>query len=197
MKLYDYEASGNCYKARLLLSLLGLDYERVTVDLFKGEHKQPSFLRLNPRGQVPVLADGDTVIWDSMAILVYLARRHGKDDWLPAGPVGHARVAQWLAVSENEILYGLARARAVLRFQRPWNLAEAQWLGGQALDLLENTLQNAPYLALSKPSIADVACYPYVALAPEAGLALDAYPAIRDWIRRMQGLPGYVPLPGA
>lgn len=197
MKLYDYEASGNCYKVRLLLSLLGLGYERVPVDLFKGEHKQPSFLRLNPRAQLPVLADGDTVIWDSMAILIYLARRHGDDDWLPVDPVGQARVAQWLAVSQNEILYGLARARAALCFQRPWNLDEAQRLGGQALDLLETALQNASYLASAKPSIADIACYPYVALAPEGGLALDAYPAVRHWIRRIQALPGYVPLPGA
>ena len=92
MKLYDVDVSGNCYKVRLLISLLGIDCEMSPVDLYKSrEHKSPEFLRLNPRGQVPVLTDGKVTIWDSQAILVYIARKHGGDDWLPTRTHGHGR----------------------------------------------------------------------------------------------------------
>ena len=102
MKLYDLELSGNSYRVRLLLSLLGLKHEVVTVNLMKGENREPWFLKLNPRGQVPTLDDGGTVVWDSMAILVYLARKHGGGEWLPIDPQGMAEVMQWLALMENK-----------------------------------------------------------------------------------------------
>ena len=92
MKLYDFELSGNSYRVRLLLSLLGLKHEVVAVGLMKGENREPWFLKLNPRGQVPTLDDGGTVVWDSMAILVYLARKHGGEKWLPIDPRGMAEV---------------------------------------------------------------------------------------------------------
>lgn len=84
MKLYLAERSGNAYKARLLLSLLNIPYEKVAINLAGLERKQPEFLKLNPRGQVPVLDDDGRVIWDSTAVLVYIARRHGGETWLPA-----------------------------------------------------------------------------------------------------------------
>ncbi|MGX2041760.1 glutathione S-transferase family protein [Methylocaldum sp. MU1018] len=197
MKLYDMELSGNCYKVRLLCSLLGLHCESVPVDLMKGEHKQAAFLALNPRGQVPALDDAGTVVWDSMAILVYLARKYDGDDrWLPAEAEPMARVVQWLALSENEILYGLARARAIIRFNRPWDLAPCQELGRSGLSVMENHLERNRWLAADWPTIADVACYPYVALAPEGGVALDDFPHIGQWIARIQSLPGYVSMPG-
>lgn len=196
MKLYDMELSGNCYKVRLLCALLGLEYEAVPVGLMQGEHKQPAFLALNPRGQVPVLEDGGTVIWDSMAILVFLARRYGGERWLPSEPAAMAHVMQWLALSENEILYGLARARAVTRFNRPWDLASCQELGQAGLKVMETHLQTREWLAGSNPTIADVACYPYVALAPEGGVGLENYLHIRRWLERIRSLPGYTAMPG-
>lgn len=196
-RLYDFELSGNCHKVRLLLSLLGVDYERIDTDILSGATQQPEFLVLNPRGQVPVLADGDDVIWDSMAILVYLARRHGDARWLPDDPLALARVMQWLAVSENEILYGLARARAVHLFKRPFDLEACQTMGRGALELLERTLSEQAWLVGGDiPSIADIACYPYVALAPQGGLSLESYPAVRTWLGRIQAMPGYVDMPG-
>jgi glutathione S-transferase len=196
LHLYDFELSGNCHKVRLLLSLLGLEYERITVDLNGGGTRQPEFLALNPRGQLPVLVDGDTVIWDSMAILVYLARCHDTR-WLPEEPLALSRTMQWLAVSENEILYGLARARAVFLFQRPFDLEACQAMGRSALELLEKQLATQHWLAGgSAPSIADIACYPYVALAPEGDLPLTPYPSVRNWLGRIQALPGYVNMPG-
>lgn len=196
MKLYDMEFSGNCYKIRLFCSLLGLSYETTPVDLLKGEHKTASFLALNPRGQVPVLDDAGSLVWDSMAILVYLARKYGNEQWFPTEPEPLARVMQWLAVSENEILYGLARARAVARFNRPWDLAACQALGRSGLAVLEDPLRYKPWLAADHPTLADIACYPYVALAPEGGVTLDGFPSVGQWIARVQALPGYVGMPG-
>jgi glutathione S-transferase len=196
MKLYDMELSGNCYKVRLFCSLLGVNYESIPVDLMKGEHKQADFLARNPRGQVPVLDDDGTVVWDSMAILVYLARKYGDDRWLPTEAETMARVMQWLALSENEILYGLARARAVSKFNRPWNLAQCQQLGRSGLEVMENHLEKNRWLAADWPTIGDIACYPYVALAPEGGVALDDFPLVGQWIAGIRSLPGYVSMPG-
>lgn len=196
MKLYDVSASGNCYKIRLLLSLLGKGYESVPIDFSKGDHLSPSFQLLNPRGQVPVLEDEGVVIWDSTAILVYLARCYGGESWLPLDAKELAFVTQWLAVAQNEILYGLARARAVLRLKRPWNLQECQKIGLDILKVLDNHLSQHRWLALDRVTIADIACFPYVALAPEGGVPLEDYPAVLQWISRIKALPGYQGMPG-
>lgn len=196
LKLYDLDRSGNCYKVRLLLSMLGLDYERIAVDTTRGESQTPEFKRLNPRGQIPVLADGDTVIWDSMAILVYLVRRYGGDQWLPADPLGEARVMQWLAVAENELLYGLARARVAVRFKRPFNLEQCHADARQGVEAMEVQLSAQPWLAADHATIADLACYPYVSLAGEGNFSLEPYPAVRAWLQRVEALPGWVPMLG-
>ena len=138
IKLYDVERSGNCYKIRLGLSLLGITYEKIPVDAVKGEQKKPEFLKLNPRGQVPVVDDEGTIIWDTTAILVYLGRKFGGKYWFPIDPQGAAKVMQWLAMAQDEIRYGLTRARSVRAyaaraprkiptlFARQGNLDEAQ-----------------------------------------------------------------------
>jgi len=185
MILYDFTLSGNCYKVRLLLSLLGLTYETKPVRLEEQEQKSPWFLRLNPRGQVPVLVDKEVVIWDSMAILVYLARRYGGDDWLPADAQPLACVMQWLALSQNEILYGLARARASKLFNRQCSLEECRAQGTLALETLEQTLRSGPWLVGTRPTVADISCYPYVVLAPEGGIGLEPFLSVRAWIARI------------
>lgn len=193
-KLYSHPISGNAYKVRLLLALLGLEYELVNVDLLAGENLTPTFKQLNPRGQVPVLADGDTVIWDSMAILVYLARSYGNGAWLPTDAVGEAQVMQWLAVSENELLYGLARARATLLLKRPFNLEQCQTEGKAGLTVMEQQLTGNEWLVAGRPTIADIACYPYVLLAPAGEISLEDYPHVRQWLARVEALPGWVPM---
>ncbi|MDA8360836.1 MAG: glutathione S-transferase family protein [Gammaproteobacteria bacterium] len=206
MKLYDLERSGNCYKIRLLLSCLGLAYERVAVNIDKGEHKTDAFLRLNPRAQVPVLEDEGRVIWDSTAILVYLARRFGGETWLPTEPFAMAQVMQWLVVEQNEGRYGTSRARARLlkmqsEFARSGEWSEIARLTRAALQTLEGQLRHNDWLAADHVTIADVACYPYTALLDQDtaalpdGFSVADYPAIRAWFRRMEGLPGHVPLP--
>jgi glutathione S-transferase len=196
IRLYDFQLSGNSYRARLFLSLLGLTYELQPVDLIKGEHRQEAFLRLNPRGQVPTLDDDGTVVWDSMAILVYLARKYGGEPWLPLDPKGMAEVMQWLAMMENETLYGLAKARIICKFKFPGNLDDAKALGRKALDVMEKRLASHAWLALDHATIADVGCFPYVALAAEGDIALDDYPNVRAWIERVKVLPGFVGMPG-
>lgn len=194
LKLYDLDRSGNCYKVRLLLSMLGLPYETVTVDSTAGETQTPEFKRLNPRGQIPVLVDGETVIWDSMAILVYLARRYGEEFWLPSDALGEARVMQWLAVSENELLYGLARARITVRFNLSFDVGQCHRDAVSGLEAMEHRLRDRLWLAGEQPTIADIACYPYVSLAEEGRFSLQPYPAVRAWLQRVEGLDGWVPM---
>jgi glutathione S-transferase len=194
LKLYNLPLSGNCYKVRLLLSMLGVEYEKIPVDLVAGENQTPEFKQLNPRGQLPVLSDGDTVIWDSMAILVYLARRNGNEKWLPTEALAEARVMQWLAVSENELLTGLARSRAARRFNRPFDPEQCRLDSTQGVGTMEIQLQQNEWLAAGHPTIADIACYPYVNLADEADFSLQPYPAVRAWLQRVEGLPGWEPM---
>ncbi len=196
MKLYNRDQSGNCHKVRLLLSILGLEYEKVPVDFGSGENRTPAFLRLNPRGQVPIFTDGDVTVWDSQAILVYLARRYGGEEWLPTEPVAMSEVMQWLAVSENEFLFGLARARQTKKMNGPWPWDLVSNLGRSGLAVANGHLAGHDWLALDRPTIADLACYPYVALAHEGEISLDDYPAVRAWMTRIQALPGYVGMPG-
>jgi glutathione S-transferase len=196
MKLYDLELSGNAYRVRLMLSLLGLKAELRTVNLMEGEQREDWFIKLNPRGQVPVLDDDGTVIWDSLAILVYLARKYGGERWLPTEAKDLAQVMQWLAVMENETLYGLGRARVIVKFKFPGSLEDAQALGKRGLNVLEGHLLKHDWLALDRFTIADVGCFPYVALAPEGEIPLDPYPKVRRWIERVKKQPGFISMPG-
>jgi glutathione S-transferase len=103
---------------------------------------------------------------------------------------------EWLALSENELLYGLARARSALLFDRPFDLAACQAEGRAGLAVLEGHLADRDWLVGEAASIADIACYPYAALADEAGVSIAPYPAVRAWLRRFATLPGYHPMPG-
>jgi glutathione S-transferase len=192
IKLYNFPLSGNCYKIRLLLSMLKMDYETIPIDIAKGETLTTEFKQMNPRGQLPVLVDGDDLMWDSMAILVYLARRYGGTQWLPADALGEARVMQWLAVSENELLYGLARARATLVLKRPFNLEACHADAKPGVIAMENQLSQQEWLAAEHPTIADIACYPYVMLADQGDFSLQPYAAVRSWLERVESIPGWV-----
>lgn len=194
MKLYLTDNSGNAYKVRVLASILGVSYEKAYVDWDAREHKQPAFLEMNPRGQVPVMEIEGKVLWDSTAHLVYIARKHGGEKWLPADPLAMAEVMQWLAFAQNEVFFGLQWARGVVKGFKVGNLQEYQGYGRRALDVLTWRLAKNEWLALDRPTIADIACYPYVKRAPEGGLALDGYPAVAAWLRRCEALPGWLKL---
>ncbi len=197
MKLSDLTLSGHCYKARLFISLIGQSAELVPVNLLEGEHKQAPFLALNPRGQVPVLEDGDDRVVDSQAILVYLARRYADEAWYSQDALIQARIVGWLSFAANEMHHGPATARVGRLFRRPIDetLTAARALA--AMQIVEQQLTEHAWLAeTSAPTIADIAVYPYAALAGEGGIDLVPYPAIRAWCSRIRELPGYIGMPG-
>lgn len=197
MKLYDLEASGNCYKVRLFASLANIDLETVPVDLPGGAHKRPPVSELNPLGELPVLVDGAHVVRDSQAILVYLAGTYGGLAWWPAHAQGQADIVQWLCTAANEIQHGLCAARLVSRFGYALDKAGALAKSQRLLTLLDAHLQARDWLAIGRPSIADCAVYPYVALAPEGGIDLTPYAHVGRWLERVEELPGYLPKPCA
>lgn len=194
IRLHDFLLSGHAHRVRLMLSLLGLPHEIIPVDLAAGEHKGPAFLARNPFGQVPVIEDGDVTLADSNAILVYLAGRYGPR-WLPGEPLAAAQVQRWLSVAAGQLAFGPARARVIQLFGIPEDLTVAQKLAGWLFGQMETHLARRNWLAAEHPTIADVALYSYTAHAPEGGVPLDGYPAIRAWLGRVEALPGFVAMP--
>ncbi|BAV78331.1 glutathione S-transferase [Pseudomonas chlororaphis subsp. aurantiaca] len=195
IKLYNFPRSGHAHRVELMLSLLGLPFELVFVDLAKGEHKQAEFLALNSFGQVPVIDDQGVVLADSNAILVYLAQKYGQGRWLPSDPVGAARVQRWLSVAAGPIAFGPAVARLITVFGAQRNAEEAIARSHALLEVVEQELTASPYLAGSEPTIADIAGYSYIAHAPEGNVSLADYPQVRAWLARIEALPGFVGMP--
>lgn len=193
--LHGTRLSGHTHRVKLFLHLLDLTYE--AADCPADVRNSAAFRALNPLGQIPVLQDDDVVLADSNAILVYLAKRYAPGSaWLPEDPVGAARVQRWLSQAAGEIMFGPAAARVSARFYDtgvPAPLAQA--LAARVLGLMEGELAARDWLVGTAPTIADIACYSYIAHAPEGGIALDPYPQVRAWIGRVQALPGFVPMP--
>ena len=195
--LYDLAASGNCHKVRLLLSLLDVQYHSRAVNLMDSEHKLASFLQMNPFGQVPVLVDGDVILRDSQAILVYLATQYGDHGWLAADdPNAMAQVTAWLSTAANEVARGPNDLRLHYKFGRQLDLAVAQQITERLYGIVEQQLQASDWLVGNHITIADIAVYPYIALSPESQISLAPYPALLKWVGRIQELPGYVGMPG-
>jgi glutathione S-transferase len=197
IQLYGHELSGNSYKAKLMLSLLGLDSEWIQVDLLKGAHKQPEFLALNPFGQVPVLVDGDIVLPDAQAILIYLARQYGGETWLPLEAELISRVVRWLSTAAGEVRQGPESTRLYYLFNATSiNLERAIQKSEFILTQLNQHLAQRQWLELGHPTIADVAVFPYIALVHDGKIDLDAYPHVLEWIDRVKHLPGFIGMSG-
>lgn len=196
MKLYDLESSGNCYKVRLFAALAQIPLDIVAVDFLDGAHKRPPLIELNPWGQLPILVDGDLVLRDSQAILVYLAAQYAGQTWFPRDAAGMAQVTQWLSTAANEVQNGPAAARLVDKFGYALDKDDTLRRSARILPLIEAHLAAHQWLALARPTIADCAIFPYVALAPEGGVALADYPHIRQWIERVKALPHFLAMPG-
>ncbi|MGF6177960.1 glutathione S-transferase family protein [Ensifer sp. 4252] len=195
MKLYYHPLSGHAHRAQLFLSLLGVPHELVELDLANGAHKTPEFLKLNPLGQVPVLEDGDLVVTDSTAILVYLARKYDRSDWLPQDTVSAARIQRWLAVAAGEIAYGPCAARLITVFGVDFRPDEVIARAHRILRVIDAELSDRDFLLGTGPTIADVALYSYIANAPEGNVDLAAYGNVRRWLASMEQLPGFVAFP--
>ncbi|AOB31405.1 glutathione S-transferase [Bordetella sp. H567] len=192
MKLYHHPLSGHAHRARLFISLLGQAAELIDVDLASRAHKQPDFLKLNPFGQLPVLVDGDVVVPDSNAILVYLSKKLGRTDWLPETPAEAAAVQRWLSVAAGDIAFGPAAARLVTVFGAKLDAEAAIARAHVVLRRMEDALAGQPWIAAPQPTIADVALYSYTARAPEGYVDLKEYANVRQWLARVEALPGFV-----
>jgi glutathione S-transferase len=194
IRLHGVPLSGHVHKVEVFLRLLGLSFDYVEAPA--PARQTEAFGRLNPLRQIPVLEDGDLVLADSNAILVYLAKRYDAGDaWLPDDPVGAAKVQRWLSISAGEVKYGPANARAVHLFGLKTDLSDAHAVAGRLLGFMDATLTAQGWLAGDRPTLADVACYPYVACAPEGGVDLQPYPAVRAWIDRFEALPRVKAMP--
>jgi len=191
MHLYDFHLSGNAHKVRNMLSLLDVEYERVRVDLLAGNQRRAEFTDMNPFGHVPVLVDDDVVIRDSSAILVYLGRKYGRGRWLPVDALGEARVAEWLATATSEVSEGPGRARLIEIFGASGDLVEARKIAHRIFAVFDRHLADKAFLACSVPTIADVANYTGLALAPEGGVEIQRYANVRRWFDRLATLPGF------
>jgi glutathione S-transferase len=194
--LFGHPLSGNTHRVRLLLSMLNLPYEEVPVDIPGGEHKKSEFLKVNPLGQVPVLVEGDEKLRDSHAIMFYLAAKYGADKWLPKDPLELAKVVQWMSFSSNEVQNSTNLARLHFLLGVPVDLAAVQAKGQTVLGLVDDHLQGRQWLELDRPTMADLAVYPYLGLAEEGKVSLQPYKNVQAWIERIKALPGYVAMAG-
>ena len=192
MKLYYHPLSGHAHRVRLFLSLIGVKHELVEVDLAGGAHKAPAFLKLNRFGQVPVLDDDGTIIADSNAILVYLAKKYRKTDWLPEAPAAAAEVQRWLSVAAGQIAFGPAAARLINLLGAKFNADEVIGRAHGILKVINEELAGKHWIAAANPTIADVALYSYIARAPEGNVDLGGYANVNAWLKRVEALPGFV-----
>jgi glutathione S-transferase len=191
VRLYDYAASANCYKVRLLLALLERDYERVAVDIFAGDTLSAEYARLNPARETPVLElDDGTVLTQSNAILWFLAE---DTPFLPTSAIGRGQIAQWLFFEQERVMNGIGSARfRTLTGRDPATIPARYALGETALAMLEAHLRDRPYLVSDACSIADLANFAYTHVAEDAGYRLDDYPQASAWLQRVREQPRFI-----
>lgn len=205
MKLYDYELSGNCFKIRLFLSILGVEHALVPVDFYPGnEHKTDAFLAVNPLGQLPVLEDDAFKIRDAQAILTYLAAKFDRSgQWYPTGtPERLGKVNEWLAFAD--LITGTASAARLHDglFYNEIDVEKARHGAHRLFRIMDEHLwfserEGRNWLVQgSAPTLAEIACFPYTMLSAEGGIPLQDYPAIRRWTDRVKRIPGFIVMPG-
>jgi glutathione S-transferase len=194
LSLYGVALSGHVHRVMLLLDMLELPYELIEAP---GEVRaSEAFRRLNPLGQIPVLVDGDVVIADSNAILVYLVKRYAPDSaWLPSDAIPAAQVQRWLSIAAGEIRFGPAAARAAMQWGKAEDAVPAARIAERVLHFMEEHLAGRSFLATDYATLADLACYSYVAQAPEGAISLAPYPQVRAWLARIEALPRFKAMP--
>ncbi len=192
--LHGTRLSGHCHRAELLLLMLGLPYRYEESPA--SVRQTPAFAQLNPLQQVPVLQDGEITLCDSNAILVYLAKRYAAgSQWLPEEPLPAAQVQRWLSVAAGEVMHGPAVARMTVLWNYPADLARSHKIAERLLKFMDTHLEGRSFLAADHATIADLACYSYVAHAPEGRVSLAAYQSVQAWLRRVEALPNFQPMP--
>jgi glutathione S-transferase len=194
--LYDYELSGSCYKVRLLLHILGVEYQSHPLDFVERAHKGTEFLTLNPFGELPVLEDDGVRLRDAQAILVYVARKYDRSGlWYPDDAASMGLIAQWLATGGGELM-SISAARLVKALNYPLDLDRLHESANRVLGILDQHLATRAFLELGRATIADIACFPYAALACEGGIDLQPYGNVVAWTQRMRQIERFIPMPG-
>jgi glutathione S-transferase len=197
LRLYDYLSSGNGYKVRLLLTQLGLPFERIELDILKGETRTAEFLQKNPNGRIPVLeVETGRFLAESNAIMFYLAEGtlfFPEDRW------ERAQVLQWMFFEQYSHEPNIATSRfwlmhGELTKERRAALPQKRTLGYAALDVMERHLTGRTFFVGDRYSIADIALYAYTHVAHEGGFDLGAYPQVRTWLERVRAQPKYIPI---
>jgi len=205
IELYDYELSGNCYKIRLMLSVLNIEYKSNNIEFYPSEeHKSDDFLKINPLGQLPVISDNGFVLRDAQAILIYLSTKYDKNgSWYPTNdPKKVGMISQWLAFADS--ITGSASAARLhdTFFYTNFDIEKCRAAAHSQFRILDEHLYFQEQLGNSwvcegkTPTIADIACFPYVVLSEEGGVSRISYPAIRRWIDRFKRIEGFIIMPG-
>ena len=197
IRLHTTLLSGHGHRVKLFLTMLDLPFTVTELDMAAGDNRKPAHLALNPFGEVPVIEDGEVVLSDSNAILVYLARKYGDSSWLPQDPLGAAAVQRWLSLAAGKIAYGPCAARLVTLFGAPHHLETAQKIADGLFKVLDAELSGKRFAVGETPTIADIAAHSYIAHAPEGGVSLEPYPHIRAWLKRVEALPRFLPMPAS
>ncbi len=197
LELIDTIYTGNGWKVRLLCAYLGVALQRRSLSIVDGDLDTEAFRRINPWGQVPVLRtlEGPWLA-ESAAILWYLAQG---TNFLPESPIEQAQVLQWLSFEQTQHMVNLAQPRLWVELRKTMTVddpAVLAWCeqGNKALVHMEAHLKSHRYFVGGRPSIVDVALFPYTRMAEQGGYDLQPYPSVRHWLERMQALEGYVPL---
>jgi glutathione S-transferase len=191
VRLYDYAASANCYRVRLLLALTAQPYERVPIDIFAGETLTDEYAALNPARETPALElDDGTIITQSNAILWFLGEG---TPFMPESPRDRALVAQWLFFEQERVMSGIGGARFRIVTGRNAELVPGRLeLARNALETLELHLSNHRFLVGESCTIADLSNFAYSHVADDAGFDFGDYPAVSAWLERVTALPGFV-----
>jgi len=200
ISLYDYTLSGSCYKVRLLLNFLALPYEREQINFYPGrQHKSPEFIEINPLGQIPVLRDGDLVLRDAQAILCHLANKYdASGQWLPRDE-RFGEVMMWVMFAGGELMSSsAARLHDALGYEL--DIEAARRKAHAALRILDDhmtgrEIAGRKWIVGDRPTIADVACFPYIALSGDGGIGHEDYPALRNWMRDFRRLDRFHAMP--
>ena len=197
LRLFDNLPSGNGYKVRLLLRMLDVPFERLEVDIVRGESRTLEFLAKNPEGRIPVLQlDDGTFLFESNAILCYLAEG---TPFLPSERLDRARVLQWMFWEQYSHEPNIATVRHCVKHigvpeEKRALFEQKRTLGLRALSVMESHLENRSWFAAGRFTVADIALYAYTHVAPEGGFDLTPYPQVRSWLGRVRERPGMTPI---
>jgi glutathione S-transferase len=202
LTLHDYELDDDCYKVRLFLSMLQRPYDKIAVDAYPGgEQRSPAYLRLNPRGLLPILTDGDLVLCEAEAILGYLARKYDDNNvWLPSEPGPFGQVLQWLAFA-NGPLKAASAARRHAMLEDAGTDGSAVHTARDAFRIMDDHIirrefGGGEWFVGGAATIADLALFPAIALSRDFGIEHDEFAGLRRWMGRLRRLPGFITMPG-